>query len=152
MRMIGHYIDQKENRASEIIRNMLENCGGRAVVYTLRGLPCQIYADTNGTSFISDKLPITPPYQYSVFDIIVEFLLERGGHARKGNGRNYRLGEKNCDDTTVIGVISARYSHKKAGESVFDPVFVLAAVLEWANIAENRRGEIVLKEDYLKKL
>ena len=36
----------------------------------------------------------------------------------------------------------------KIGDSVFDPVFVLAAVLEWAGIVINGRGELILTEAY----
>ena len=43
-------------------------------------------------------------------------------------------------------------SKKEHGESVFDPVFVLAAVLDWADIANNERGEIVLTASYKAKL
>ena len=35
-----------------------------------------------------------------------------------------------------------------ADYSVFDPVFVLAAVLEWAGIVINGRGELILTEAY----
>lgn len=38
--------------------------------------------------------------------------------------------------------------HKKTGTSVFDPVFALAAILEWAGIANNERGELVLTASY----
>lgn len=84
---------------------------------------------------------IKPNYEYRVFDVIVELLLANGGRARKGNGRNYKLGEPECDETTVVGTIAKKYAGKKNGESVFDPVFVFAAVLEWAGIAHNERGE-----------
>lgn len=36
--------------------------------------------------------------------------------------------------------------------SVPDPVFILAAVLEWAGIASNERGELVLTASYQEKL
>ena len=84
---------------------------------------------------------IKPNYEYRVFDVIVELLLENGGRARKGNGRNYKLGEPECDETTVVGAIAKYYAGKKYGDSVFDPVFVFAAVLEWAGIAHNERGK-----------
>ena len=82
-----------------------------------------------------------------IHKVIVELLLKQGGHARKGNGRNYKLGEPNCDHTTVVGAVAIDRGFKN-GESVFDPVFVLAAVLEWAGIAHNERGELVLTQQY----
>jgi len=87
-----------------------------------------------------------------VFDMIVELLLANGGKARKGNGRNYKLGEPDCDETTVVGYIGKHYAGKSYGDSVFDPVFVLAAVLEWAGIATNGRGELLLTASYMAKL
>ena len=37
---------------------------------------------------------------------------------------------------------------KKEGMSVFDPVFVLSAILDWAGIAHNERGYLELTADY----
>jgi len=57
--------------------------------------------------------------------------------------------ESGCDEHTVVGAVAKNYAGKKVGDSVFDPVFVLAAVLEWAGIAHNGRGELVLTQQYL---
>ena len=56
------------------------------------------------------------------------------------------------EKTTVVGAIGYNYAHKEAGTSVFDPVFALAAILEWAGIASNERGELVLTTNYQEKL
>ena len=141
-------VNHNSTDASEIIKAKLLACGGRVIVHTARGLPCEIWADADGKSFVSNKLPIKPNYEYRVFDVIVELLLANGGRARKGNGRNYKLGEPECDETTVVGAIAKYYAGKKYGDSVFDPVFVFAAVLEWAGIAHNERGELVLTQAY----
>ena len=141
-------VNYNSTDASEIIKAKLLSCGGRVIVYSARGLPCEIWADADGKSFVSNKLPIKPNYGYRVFDVIVELLLANGGRARKGNGRNYKLGEPECDETTVVGAIAKNYAGKKNGESVFDPVFVFAAILEWAGIAHNERGELVLTQNY----
>ena len=141
-------VNYNSTDASEIIKAKLLSCGGRVIVYSARGLPCEIWADADGKSFVSNKLPIKPNYEYRVFDVIVELLLANGGRARKGNGRNYKLGEPECDETTVVGAKAKNYAGKKNGESVFDPVFVFAAILEWAGIAHNERGELVLTQNY----
>lgn len=143
-------IDFDSSLASEIIKSKLKDCGGHVTVYTARGLPCEIYAEPDGKTFSCDKLPINPNYDYAVFDVIVELLKSQGGSARKGNGRNFKLGEKGCEENTVVGAI-AKHRGRKPGESVFDPVFVMAAVLEWADIANNGRGELILKDSYLSK-
>lgn len=141
-------IQKDSKKASDIIKRKLMENNGKVTVHTLQGLPCKIHAAPDGVSFLSDKLPIKPPYRYEVFDIIVDLLISQGGRARKGNGRNYKLGEPECDETTVVGVIGYQYFHAKHGESTLDPVFVLAAVLEWAGIANNERGELVLTASY----
>lgn len=140
--------DTRSVKASEIIKAKLIEHGGRIVVHTARGLPCEIIADSDGKSFVTKKLPIKPAYEYTVFDVVVNALIANGGRCRKGNGRNYKLGHPECDENTVVGAIALNYAGKKLGDSVFDPVFVLAAVLEWAGIASNERGELVLTQSY----
>ncbi len=150
--MRNWFTDRTSTQASEIIKTKLKENGGRVIVHTARGLPCEICVAADGVSFVSDKLPIKPPYRFDVFDTVVELLKKRNGRARKGNGRNYKLGDENCDETTVVGYIAKHYAHKNDGESVYDPVFVLAAVLEWADIAKNERGELALTANYRAKL
>ena len=140
-------VNKNSNLASEIIKNKLMDNGGRVTVYTARGLPCEVWMNADGTSFTSDKLPIKPPYEYRVFDVVVDLLLSQGGRAKKGNGRSYRLGESNCNKTTVVGAVALDRGNVN-GDSVFDPVFVFAAILEWAGIAHNERGELVLTHQY----
>lgn len=140
-------VNRSSNRASEIIKAKLMDNGGRVTVYTARGLPCEVWMNADGRSFTSDKLPIKPPYEYRVFDVVVDLLVSQGGRARKGNGRNYKLGENNCDKTTVVGAVALDRGYT-IGNSVFDPVFVFAAILEWAGIAHNERGELVLTRQY----
>lgn len=140
--------DSRSVKASEIIKAKLIENGGSVIVHTARGLPCDITAHSDGKSFVSKKLPIKPAYEYKIFDVVVDVLLAHGGRARKGNGRNYKLGHPECDENTVVGAIALNYAGKKLGDSVYDPVFVLASVLEWAGIASNERGELVLTQSY----
>lgn len=150
--MRNWFTDHTSTMASEIIKTKLKDNGGRVIVHTARGLPCEICVAADGVSFESDKLPVKPPYRFEIFDTVVELLKKQNGRAKKGNGRNYKLGEENCDDTTVVGYIAKHYAHKQDGDSVYDPVFVLAAVLEWADIAKNERGELALTANYRAKL
>lgn len=61
-------VDYTSTLASEIIKAKLKAHGGHITVYTARGLPCEIYAESDGTTFTSDKLPVKPAYDYKVFD------------------------------------------------------------------------------------
>lgn len=146
--MKSWFIDRNSTKASQIIKAKLIECGGRTIVHTITGLPCEIALSTDGESLLSNKLPLSPPYRLEVFDYIVELLLKNGGKAKKGNGRNYKLGDPNCDESTVVGYVAKHYMKKHDGDSVFDPVFVFAAILEWAEIAHNGRGEISLTASY----
>ena len=143
-------VDPTNIKASELIKAKQRACGGRAIVRSISGKEYEIRADLDGKSFLCNELPIVPPYEYAVFDVIVDLLRRNGGKAYKGNGRNYRLGQSGCEETTVVGAIAKNYAGKKDGQSVFDPVFVLSAILEWANIAENERGYIELTPTYIK--
>lgn len=145
------HFNENSVRASEIIKKKLKENGGRATVYTLRGLPCEVWANRDGKSFSCNKLPSNITFTYDLFDVIVDLLVSQNGHARKGNGRNYKFGEPECDETTVVGAIAKAWG-KTNGESVHDPVFVLAAILDWADIARNTNGELVLTAAYRRKL
>ena len=144
--------DKQSAKASEIIKTKLKEAGGRAIVRSLNGNRYALHADADGRSFSSEALPISPNYTYEVFDVIVDLLLSQGGKARKGLGRSAKLGEPNCEETTVVGAIGKRYSGKSLGDSVFDPVFFLAAVLDWAGIAHNERGYLQLTEAYKSRI
>ena len=105
----------------------------------------EIIACTNNKEFLCPKLI---PYPYTVFDAIVDLLLRSPGYrARKGSARGHRLGEPGCEITTVSGTVLS-FMGKKPGESGLDPVFLLAAVLDWAGIATNGRGEISLNASF----
>lgn len=146
-------IKQTSDKPSEVIKRKLAECGGTVTVYTLQKKPCEIYGSPD--EFTSDKFQGNnknakpQKYKYKIFDIIVDFLNSRGGHAKKGNGQN-RVGEPGCDKTTVAGTFAYKYCEKADGESIPNPIFVFAAMLEWAGIARNTRGELILNDEYRK--
>ena len=141
--------DRSSTKASEIIKAKLIDAGGRTMVRLKRGELREISAAPNGKDFLCPQLI---PYPYEIFDEIVKLLLRSPGYrAKKGNARNYRLGEPGCDENTAAGTVLL-FMGKKPGESGLDPMFIFAAVLEWAGIAHNGRGEIYLTEEYKSKL
>ena len=141
----GILVDRNSTKASEMIKAKLVEAGGRTMIRLYGGELREIAASPNGTEFLCPQLT---PYPYLVFDAIVALLLKSPGYrAKKGNARNYKLGEPGCEESTVAGTVLT-FMGKKPGESGLDPVFILAAVLDWAGIATNGRGEISLTASY----
>ena len=138
---------KESNRAGDIVRRKLMENGGRAIVTSISGNRYGIKADTDGQHILCNELP--PIYTYDVFDVIVDLLKTQPNYrADKGSARGHRLGEAGCEENTVAGAILKNYFGKSVGESGVDPVFVLAAVLEWAGIAHNCRGYLELTAAY----
>lgn len=128
-------------KASEIIREKIRQAGGQIDVISFNRKHRYDITAT-GDSFTCPKLPRA--FRFAVFDVIVSLLHRLGGSAKKGSGRNHRVGHDKCSGDTVVGAIALEYLGKQEGDSVIDPVFVLAAVLDWAGIAANERGKIRL--------
>ena len=134
--------EQKNNKISELVRNKIILNGGKALIPLLSGAVCEV-RDNGNNCFVSDKLP-QQEIGYCVFDIIYDLLKQKGGKVEKGNGRSFKVGDEKCSKNTIIGALAYEYYKKQDGDSTFDPVFVLTAMLEWANIAKNCRGYIEL--------
>lgn len=130
-------------KASIIIQNKLNEAGGKALITLLNGDNCYLTRES-ADSFTCDKLP----HQYvtfNIFDIVVDFLKnQKYGKAVKGGCRNSKVGEGKCGKETIMYIIATKYYKKEIGDSSFDPLFVIAAVLDWAGIARNSRGFITL--------
>lgn len=147
----GKKVNEKNEavRVSEVIRSKLIEENGSALIHTLNGKTHNIYLTKDGNGFFSPALP-DDSYKFEIFDMIAGLIEREGGRARKGmaRGSNDKVGTKNCNEHTVTGVIALDYYGKEEGESVFDPVFVLAAVMEWAGIVNNCRGYIEFTANY----
>lgn len=133
-------------KASEIIRRKLMDEGGRARIPQLqKGKYAEIQLIGNN-SLASDKLP-SFNLSLDVFDIVVDFIREQGGKARKGGGRSpdSKVGYGQCTKDTIMYCVATKYFGCSIGESTFDPIFIIAAVLDWAGVAYNKVGSITLK-------
>lgn len=131
-------------KASDIIRNMFIEKKGRIHITTLNGKEYDVFISNDGKRFDTIALPINPGYEFSVFDIVYDLLIRENGKVKKGKGRGYRLGDNECNEKTVCGVIGYEYSGKQTGDSVFDPVFIICAIMEYAGICKNTRGYLLL--------
>ena len=130
-------------KASELIIQKLRNVGGDTSVTLLNKDKAHI-SISGSDYFISDKLP-NQNVKWCIFDVVVDFLkTQPHGKAPKGGCRGSKVGENKCGKETIMYVVATKYYGKIEGESSFDPLFVIAAVLEWAGIARNERGYIEL--------
>lgn len=135
------------HNASDIIKQKLIACGGRASVRSIKGKLYEVWI-VDESHFSCENIV---PYGYDVFDIIVNLLISQGGRARKGSGRA-RLGDPKCEETTVAGAIIKNYFHKNVGESAFDPGFALIAIMEWAGIIKSEWGYVELTSAYKQEI
>lgn len=135
------------HNASDIIKQKLIACGGRASVRSIKGKLYEVWV-VDESHFSCENIV---PYGYDVFDIIVNLLISQGGRAKKGSGRA-RLGDPKCEETTVAGAIIKNYFHKNVGESAFDPGFALIAIMEWAGIIKSEWGYVELTSAYKQEI
>jgi hypothetical protein len=133
--------------ASQIIKNKLKSCGGSVDIIQLNGHKTTIYFVTENT-FWSNGLYklIDDGYNFSLFDIL-ESESFRFNHRiiPKGNARKYKLGEEHCNMDTAVGILGYKYYLKQTGDSIYEPMHVISAILEWADIAYNKRGYILFR-------
>lgn len=145
-------VDINSKKPSDIIKRKLHEAGGKVTVKLLNGKDCIVVATEDGKSVTSDKLNgYTLKYEYTVFDIIVDLLKDsKDGKAPKGGVcvSEDKVGKGKCTEGTIVYHIAVNYLKKNDGY-IFDPVFVLAAILDWAGIAKNRRGYVQLCKEYI---
>ena len=130
-------------KASDFIMNKLKEAGEEVEITLLNGDTCHF---TLGGSdfFLCEKLP-NQYVTFDIFDIVVDFLKKQPhGRGIKGGSRSSKVGYDKCSEGTIMFEIATKYYGKEIGESSFDPLFVIAAILEWAGVARNERGYVVL--------
>ena len=132
------------NKASDVIRDILKK-NNKITVTSFNGRAYDVYL-VGDNSFSSTKALRDVKIEFDIFDVVVDILKKEGGKARKGNCRGYnKLGDEKCNEHTIAGAIGYNYFMKKDGESVFDTIHIVTALLEYAGICENKRGYLVLK-------
>jgi hypothetical protein len=84
------------------------------------------------------------------FDIVMNLLEENDGKVHKGagRGRENKVGKGKCTDDTICGYLAVNYYGHSYGESTFDPVFAISAIMERAGLVENTRGYLIRKKSY----
>lgn len=135
------------------IKEKLNACGGRTTIKLLKGESCEIWFDGNGKGLVSPKIPPANQLIWEAFDAAVGIVIQNGGKAVKGNARSgAKLGSDKLPLNSVEGYIAHKVHGVQKGETAFGPGFVIAAVLDWAEICKNGRGALSIKPDFLEEL
>lgn len=135
------------------IKEKLNACGGRTTIRLLQGDWCDIWFDANGKGLVSPKIPPANQLVWEAFDAAVEVVINNGGKAVKGKARSgAKLGSDDLPLDSVEGYIAHKVHGVQVGKTAFGPGFVIAAVLDWAEICNNERGYLSIKPAFLAEL
>lgn len=130
---------------SEYLKEYYLSNGKRIIVTTLRGKQHEICLSDDNKYFYSYTGLRQNNFLYlNWFDGIVDFIRQNGGKVEKGGCRNSKVGQGNCTKGTLCYYVATECYGKCDGESSFDPIFIIAAILENAGICKNERGYIQL--------
>ena len=125
------------------IKNQFDKKGNPAKIPLMSGKQFfEARAENDG--IYVDNLKNQPFLPWRAFYETVNFLQKNGGKAKKGNATGSRLGDPNLDLNTVEGYIASEVYGCKTGETVFKRITSIASILDWAEICENTRGQLVL--------
>jgi len=127
------------------IKEKLNASDGHASIPLFKGDLCEIGYDPNGKGLISPKIPPANQLVWEAFDAAVEVVIQNGGKAKKGNAQSGgKLGSDKLPLDSVEGYIAHKVHGAELGMTAFGPGFVIAAVLDWADICRNERGYLTI--------
>lgn len=130
--------------ASATIINYFIINNGKITVSTLLGKKHEIFITPDYKSLYSPTGLGQQKISITFFDDVVEFIKQSGGIVKKGNCRNSKVGEDKCTKDTLTYFVAKNYYKCNDGDSSFDPIFVIAAILDNVGICNNKYGYIEL--------
>jgi len=143
-------INETDGLVVKKIKEKLNSSGGRTTIPLYSGDSCDIGFDTNGRGLISQKIPPANQLTWEAFDAAVEVVIKNGGEAVKGKARSgAKLGSNDLPLDSVEGYIASKVHGAQIGETAFGPGFVIAAVLDWAEICHNERGYLRINHKFM---
>jgi len=135
------------------IKTKLNEIGGRASIPLYSGDLCEIGFDPNGKGLVSNKIPVPNQLLWEVFDAAVEVVIQNGGKAMKGKARSgAKLGSDDLPLDSVEGYIAHKVHGAQIGETAFGPGFVIAAILDWAEVCHNDRGYLTINQSFMSEI
>jgi hypothetical protein len=143
-------INETDSLVIKKIKEKLNTCSGRATIPLYSGDSCDIGYDINGRGLISSKIPPANQLTWEAFDAAVEVVIKNNGKAEKGKARSgAKLGSDGLPLDSIEGYIAHKVHGTQIGETAFGPGFVIAAVLDWAEICHNERGYLTINSKFM---
>ena len=143
-------INETDSLVIKKIKEKLNDSGGRAIITLFRGDSCDIGYDTNGKGLVSSKIPPENQLTWEAFNAAFEVVIENDGKVIKGNARSgAKLGSEGLPLDSLEGHIAHKVHGVQIGDSAFGPGFVIAAVLDWAEICHNERGYLTINNEFM---
>ena len=132
------------------IKTKLNEVHGHTSIPLYSGDLCEIGFDPNGKGLVSTKIPVPNQLIWEVFDAAVEVVIKNGGKAMKGKARSgAKLGSDGLPLDSVEGYIAYKVHGAQIGDTAFGPGFVIAAILDWAEICHNDRGYLTINQNFI---
>lgn len=142
-------INETDSVVVKKIKEKLNESDGKVIISLYSGGSCDIGFDTNGKGLVSSKIPPKNQLTWDAFNAAVEVVIENGGRIIKGNARMGKLGSDSLPIDSLEGHIAHKVHDVQIGKSAFGPGFVIAAVLDWAEICHNGRGYLTINERFI---
>lgn len=146
-------ITKNDSLVIKRIKTKLNDSGGITSIPLYSGDLCEIGFDPNGKGLVSNKIPVPNQLLWEVFDAAVEVVIQNGGKAMKGKARSgAKLGSDDLPLDSVEGYIAHKVHGAQIGETAFGPGFVIAAILDWAEICHNDRGYLTINQGFMSEV
>lgn len=146
-------INETDSLVVKMIKEKLNANGGRASIPLYGGDPCEIGYDPSGRGLVSPKIPPANQLTWNAFEAAVEVVILNGGKAMKGKARSgAKLGSDDLSLNSVEGYIAHKVHGAQVGETAFGPGFVIAAVLDWAEVCNNERGYLSIRGSFMSEI
>lgn len=145
-------INNSDSLVVRMIKEKLNRSEGSASIPLYNGDLCQIGFDSNAKGLVSPKIPVPNQLTWEVFEAAVEVVVQNGGKVMKGKARSgAKLGSDDLPLDSLEGYIAHKVHGVEVGKAAFGPGFVVAAILDWAEICNNERGFVTIKPSFIRK-
>ena len=89
---------------------------------------------------------------WEVFEATVEVVIQNGDKVIKGKVRSgAKLGSDDLPLDSLEGYIAHQVHGVEIGKAAFGPGFVVAAILDWAEVCNNERGFLSIKPGFTRE-